>query len=283
MARKGVKFLGKVTLLFDSMLVPHQAPEGAGSEQPTKPQPTPSPTHPSIRDQPPVTVSSSSPDTTQDSRDSLDDTNGSKGTQVKSSYDSPLSGDHTSEKVEGGLNLEELFVLCPNLSNMVLALETSKDAQAAEILKLKDQIKKLKRKWDVVKEGRQSNETGELNKGSGDKGGSTKELVSTAVPKTVSTARPDLSTARPDLSTARPDIDAASQEDIAMKEEKAKEKGVSIKDIEDSLRPARSILTLKPLITIDPKDKGKSVLEEPEPAKKMTRSDFDAAQIARDA
>ncbi|GJT15470.1 hypothetical protein Tco_0874176 [Tanacetum coccineum] len=118
-----------------------------------------------------------------------------------------------------------------------------------------------------------------------------------------------VSTARPEVSTAIPDIDAARQEDIAvelrtpptttsifddeditmaqtlikMKEEKAKEKGVSFKDIEDSLRPERSILTLKPLPTIDPKDKGKSILEEPEPAKKMTRSDFDAAQITRDA
>ncbi|GKB96474.1 hypothetical protein Tco_0982611 [Tanacetum coccineum] len=44
------------------------------------------------------------------------------------------------------LELEELFVLCTNLSNRVLALETSKDSQVAEILKLKDQIKKLKRK-----------------------------------------------------------------------------------------------------------------------------------------
>ncbi|GKA26025.1 hypothetical protein Tco_0712134 [Tanacetum coccineum] len=208
------------------------------------------------------------------------------------------------------------------------------EAQAAEILKLKDQIKKLKRVQypkqgrknakpepnldafddldadgrdymktkDVVKEGRQSNETKELNKGSGEKGGITKELVSTAIPKTISTARPE-------LSTARPDVDAARQEDstvkprtpptttsifddeditmaqtlIKMKEEKAKEKGVSIKDIEDSSRPARSILTLKLFPTINAKDKGKSVLEEPEPAKKMTRSDFDAVQIARDA
>ncbi|GKE36081.1 putative ribonuclease H-like domain-containing protein, partial [Tanacetum coccineum] len=247
----------------------------------------------------------------------------------------------------------------------------SQDKYAAEILKLKDQIKKLKRKckpsishhraWlksvkrlsmkkslgrnesvskqgrknakpeptldafddldadgrDYMEtEGRQSNETEELNKGSGEKGGSTKELVSTARPKTVSTARPKLSTARPDVDTVRPDVDAARpdvdatrQEDIAveprtpptitsifddeditmtqtlikMKEEKAKEKRVSIKDIEDSSRHERSILTLKPLPTINPKDKGKSVLEEPEPAKKMTRSDFDAAQIARDA
>ncbi|GJQ96800.1 hypothetical protein Tco_0007939 [Tanacetum coccineum] len=329
MARKGVKFLGKVTPLFDSMLVAHQAPEGEGSKQPIEPQPTPSPT-PLVHETKPCGLdSSSSHDTTQDSRDSLKDTNRSEGTQVQSSHDSPLSGDHTSEKAEGGLNLEELFVLCTNLSNRVLALETSKDAQAAEILKLKDQIKKLKRKckpsishhraWlKSVKRlslkkrlGRKESISKQRRKmlnlnqlwmplmilmlmGSGKKGGSTEELVSTA---------------RPELSTARPDVDAARQEDsaveprtpptttsifndediimaqtlIKMKEEKAKEKGVSIKDIKDSSRPARSILTLKPLPTIDPKDKGKSVLEEPEPAKKMTRSDFDAAQIARDA
>nr|GEY53545.1 hypothetical protein [Tanacetum cinerariifolium] len=70
---------------------------------------------------------------------------------------------------------------------------------------------------------------------------------------------------------------------IKMKEEKAKEKRMSIKDIEDSSRPARSILTLKPLPTIDPKEKGKGVLEEPKPAKKMIKSDLDAAQITKDA
>ncbi|GJZ42513.1 hypothetical protein Tco_0589399 [Tanacetum coccineum] len=68
---------------------------------------------------------------------------------------------------------------------------------------------------------------------------------------------------------------------IKMKEEKAKEKGVSIKDVDDSSRPARSILTLKPLPTIDPKDKGKGVLKE-SPVKKVKRSDLDAAQIAKD-
>nr|GFA88327.1 hypothetical protein [Tanacetum cinerariifolium] len=86
-----------------------------------------------------------------------------------------------------------------------------------------------------------------------------------------------ISTARPGDSTVRPDIGTTDQivpppttrrifddEDITMaetlikmKEEKAKEKEVSIKDIEDTSRSARSILTLKPLLTIDPKDKGK--------------------------
>ncbi|GJZ01022.1 hypothetical protein Tco_0518983 [Tanacetum coccineum] len=364
MSRKGVKFSGKVTPLFDSMLVPHQAPEGEGSEQPTEPQPTPSPTQPSTGDQPSETSSSSSHDTTQDSRDSLEGTIGSEGDQVQPSHDSPLSGGPTSDRAEGGMTLEELSILCTNLSNRVLALEASKDAQAAEIIKLKTRIKKLKKKshpvishhraWlrsvsrlsmkrklgrkesvskqgrknakpepeptldafddldadgrdymeieDVVKEGRQSNETEEFNKGSGEKEGSIEGPISTTVPKIVSTARPELSTTMPNVDAPRQedsaveprtpptttsifdDVDITmAQTLIKMKEEKAKEKGVSIKDVEDSSRPVRSILTLKPLPIIDPIDKGKSDLEEPKPAKKMTRSDFDAAQIARDA
>ncbi|GKE18628.1 hypothetical protein Tco_1426205 [Tanacetum coccineum] len=51
-----------------------------------------------------------------------------------------------------------------------------------------------------------------------------------------------------------------------MSQNKAKQKGVEIKDAEDSDRPratsTRLVLTLKPLPKIDPKDKGKKVLEE---------------------
>ncbi|GKA95115.1 ribonuclease H-like domain-containing protein, partial [Tanacetum coccineum] len=67
-------------------------------------------------------------------------------------------------------------------------------------------------------------------------------------------------------------IAAARQED-GMKEEKAKEKGVSIKDVDDSSRPARSSLTLKPLVTIDPKDKGKGVLKESPEREERQRHD----------
>ncbi|GKE37399.1 hypothetical protein Tco_1460804 [Tanacetum coccineum] len=51
---------------------------------------------------------------------------------------------------------------------------------------------------------------------------------------------------------------AMAQTLIKMKELKAKEKGVAIIDVEDSsiiVRPVRSITTLQPLPTIDPKDK----------------------------
>ncbi|GJS65756.1 hypothetical protein Tco_0680320 [Tanacetum coccineum] len=147
--------------------------------------------------------------------------------------------------------------------------------------------------------GGQSNETEELNldvdteviakdKGSGEKGGS---IVSTARPK-VDTVRPDIDTARLEvhttnalvntagvtISTADPKVSAVEprtpptttsifdDEDITMaqtlikmKEEKAKEKGVAFKDVEDSSRHVRSITTLKLLPSIESNDKGKGI------------------------
>ncbi|GJU96504.1 hypothetical protein Tco_1321260 [Tanacetum coccineum] len=72
---------------------------------------------------------------------------------------------------------------------------------------------------------------------------------------------------------------------IKMKEEKAKDKGVAIKDVEYSPRPIRSITTLQPLPTIDPKDKGKGVLVEEEPKKpeKVKRRDQGLDEIESDA
>ncbi|GJR22396.1 hypothetical protein Tco_0970923 [Tanacetum coccineum] len=288
-----------VTPLFPNMFAQAVVDEGEGSGQPTKPQPTPSPTQRSTGDQP-------------------QGTGGSQGDHVQIPHDSPLSCGHTSNKVEGGLNLDELLVLCTILSNRVLALETSKDAQAAEILNFKTRIQKLEKKKkklgkqdsvskqgrkntksgpklddstfddldadlahgmdymeteEAVNEGRQSNETEELNldledKGSGEKGGST---VSTARPK-VDTARPDIDIARPEVHTANAPVSTAGvtistadpgvstieprtpptttsifdDEDITMaqtlikmKEEKSKEKGVAFKDVKDSSRPIK--------------------------------------------
>nr|GFB61730.1 hypothetical protein [Tanacetum cinerariifolium] len=74
--------------------------EGEGSGAPTEPQPTPSLTHPSTGHQLTVTESPSSRDTTQDSRDSLEGTNRSKGDQVQSPHDSPLLGGYTSDRAE---------------------------------------------------------------------------------------------------------------------------------------------------------------------------------------
>nr|GFA01238.1 hypothetical protein [Tanacetum cinerariifolium] len=126
-----------------------------------------------------------------------------------------------------------------------------------------------------------------------------KEALNEGRLSTVVIVRPDVSTARPDVSTARQELSTAGPTttpttttifndeemtltDTLIKLKDDKTKGVSFKDSKSINRPARSILTLKPLPKINPKDKGKGVLEEPEFAKKMSKSDFDDAQIVRD-
>ncbi|GKE93221.1 hypothetical protein Tco_1574316 [Tanacetum coccineum] len=130
---------------------------------------------------------------------------------------------------------------------------------------------------DAETQGKNGTNDTEVLKVSGDT-----EEVNTAE-ETVSTARPEFSTAGPEVSAADVPVTPSNSptttsifgdEDLTiaqtlmkLKEEKAKEKGVAFKEMEDSLRPARSITTLQPLSTIDPKDKEKGVLVEEEPVK----------------
>nr|GFB79146.1 hypothetical protein [Tanacetum cinerariifolium] len=118
---------------------------------------------------------------------------------------------------------------------------------------------------EAVNEGRTSSKTEELNvtndveKGSDEKGGSTKDPVSTTMPKEVGIAMPEVSTARILAdSTAHPiPTTVFKDEDIFL---------------DDAL----------PLPTIDPKDKGKRILEEePEPVNVKSKGQ-DEAQMAMD-
>nr|GEU58503.1 hypothetical protein [Tanacetum cinerariifolium] len=182
-------------------------------------------------------------------------------------YDSPLSVGHTPGSNEGSMILKELMDLCTTLLQNVLDLENVKTAQAKEISSLKKKRHSLGRR-KVSKQGRKNLNSQQMfkdiddvldedantemiveDKGNGEKGGSTAE--------TVSTARPDISVARPE------------------------EKRIAFKDADDSARPIRSITTLQPLPTNDPKDKVKGILQEPEPVKKTKKKDQD--QIERDA
>ncbi|GKA49092.1 ribonuclease H-like domain-containing protein [Tanacetum coccineum] len=61
-------------------------------------------------------------------------------------HDSPLSGGYTPGSDEGRPNTNELMVIYINLSNKVLALETSKTAQDLVIKMLKKKVRKLEKK-----------------------------------------------------------------------------------------------------------------------------------------
>ncbi|GJY05782.1 putative ribonuclease H-like domain-containing protein [Tanacetum coccineum] len=282
MSRKGLKFSRRITPLFSNMLASAEVEEGEGSKQPTESQPPPSPTQPSVGDQPHVTESSSGPDNTHSLSMNLEGTGGNEG--------------------------ESLLSLCTNLSNRVLALETTKDAQAAKILKLKTRIKKLEQKCkpthgmdymdtkEAVTEGRQSKETEEQNVTHDtevlEKGGSNEEPVNVAGNIRVSTAVNISTVSRPKVSTATPmtppttknvfeDEDIFLADALVMLSDKAKLKGVEIKEMKDAEKPARPVFTLKPLLKLILKTKAKGVLKEEPKLVKVKSKDQGEAQ--RDA
>nr|GEX11587.1 uncharacterized mitochondrial protein AtMg00810-like [Tanacetum cinerariifolium] len=212
-------------------------------------------------------------------------------------YKSPLSGGHKPGSDEGSMKLKELIDFCTTLLQKIHDLENVKTAQAKEIASVKKRVTKLEQRQSLRILGFHPFRVGTSkrhsfdedvdtkmiveDKGNGEKGGSTAE--------TVSTARPDIRAARPEISTVEPPTTSTLFDDkdvtiadtlVKMKNQKAKEK-IAFKDADDSVRPIRSITTLQPLPIIDPKDKGKGILQKPKPIKKTKKKDQD--QIKRDA
>ncbi|GKB12248.1 hypothetical protein Tco_0846171, partial [Tanacetum coccineum] len=136
MKREGKGFSGRVTPLFQTMMV--QAPEevGEGSAVPTDSHHTT--TQPST----------SRPQKKQSRRKQRKDSGPTEPVTDEAineehvstpSYDPPQSG-------EDRMQLNELMDLCAKLSDRVLALENTNTSQAAEIVTLKERVKKLEKK-----------------------------------------------------------------------------------------------------------------------------------------
>ncbi|GKA18251.1 hypothetical protein Tco_0698088 [Tanacetum coccineum] len=122
--------------------------------------------------------------------------------------------------------------------------------------------------------------------------GTDKQKVSTDKEE-VSTDRPDEGTDKQKVSTDKEEVstDRPDEGTIQNKEKlKEKEKGVELKDVEETERPrptsTRSLLTLKPLPKIDPKDKGKKKIEEEDESdtesEGITEAEKKFKQLARD-
>ncbi|GJX15200.1 hypothetical protein Tco_0206958 [Tanacetum coccineum] len=143
-------------------------------------------------------------------------------------------------------------------------------------------------------------------KESAEKGVSTEDPLSNAQPK-VSTNKPEDSTDKPDEgrsatqtapTTTTPTIfgddETIAQVLIIMSQNKEKlkekEKGVELKDVEETERPkpalTRSLLTIKPLPKIDLKDKGKKMIEEEDESdtdlEDITEAEKKFKQLAKD-
>ncbi|GKC89006.1 hypothetical protein Tco_1149655 [Tanacetum coccineum] len=151
-----------------------------------------------------------------------------------------------------------------------------KDSDFNDLDDLVDEGMAFVQEKDAENQGKIGADETEVVKGSGDT-----EVVNT-VGEGVSTAAPRT----PPTTTVFDDEDvtmAMAQTLIKMKEEKAKEKGVAIKDVEDSSKPIISITAHQPLSTINPEDKGKGILQETEPVEKTKKKVQGDAQIERDA
>ncbi|GJT50308.1 putative ribonuclease H-like domain-containing protein [Tanacetum coccineum] len=140
MKREGKGFSGRVTPLFQTMMVQAHEEIGEGSEIPTDPHHTPIITQPS----------SSQPQRKQKSRKSK-----KKNTEVPQPSGStdnvpdenvPTTSNDPLLSGEDRLKLTELIDLCTNLQKKVLDLEKAKTAQDSEIASLNKKVKKLKRR-----------------------------------------------------------------------------------------------------------------------------------------
>ncbi|GKA70930.1 hypothetical protein Tco_0777069, partial [Tanacetum coccineum] len=281
-------FDGNVTPLFESMLVQPTEDEGDASERQCEPQPTPFPPHPK---------GSGGNHGGQSSNDRSLSGN-EDGLTLQSAHikklkkkAKPVITHHKAwmksvsmkQRLAGKKSLKTKWIQKESVSK-----QGRKPAKAEPTVHKDLAFDDLD---DIVDDAMDYKESTQ-------KGVSTKVEVSTVKPDEgtdklkVSTDKPEVSTAKPkevevstdklDEGTAEP-IDGTSDEStapatvfrddetiaeflVSLSQNKAKQKGVEIKDAKDSDRPratsTRSVLTLKPLPKISPKDKGKKVLEE---------------------
>nr|GFA74818.1 hypothetical protein [Tanacetum cinerariifolium]GFA74850.1 hypothetical protein [Tanacetum cinerariifolium] len=173
---------------------------------------------------------------------------------------------YTPVSDEGRLKLEELMAMCTKLSKQVLDLEKEKDAQAVE--SSDDDLDED----DASKQGRNSDKTKPMFKDSdfdgldddveNVKGETVYAITKVSVVSTlVNTVGVSISTAEPrtpliTAATAFVDEDLTiAQTLVKIRSEKAKEKEVAFRDVEEAHRLIRSTTTLQSLPSIDPKEK----------------------------
>ncbi|GJS87143.1 copia protein [Tanacetum coccineum] len=253
MVKKGKHFSGKVTPLFAFMLVQSTEDEGATSERPSEPQPTPSPPHPSEANVEPPSDPSPRPSPTPHIPNSIPEV---FCIQIKWGF-------------RGGISI---------LENCWENKEVTD--QSKEIKTLKAQIKKLKKQAKpVISHHRAWMKSLSLKQRLGRKSAKAEpsvrkdllfdELDDNEIDNMDTKDAQDVGRSRDVVNEENENADAeVSTKDVLEFQEKRR-KGVDtveFKDVEETERPrttsTRSLLTLKPLPKIDPKDKGKKKIEE---------------------
>ncbi|GKA29997.1 hypothetical protein Tco_0716242 [Tanacetum coccineum] len=137
MKRAGKDFSGRITPLFDTMMVQPVEEMGEDSGHPTDSTPIPIIDQPSSSSQPKKDKSSKKAQ--RQEAEVPQDEAGHEESVPTPSNDPQPSG-------EDSMQLTELMVLCTKLQTQVLDLQKAKDAQAKEIAALKKRIQRLERR-----------------------------------------------------------------------------------------------------------------------------------------
>ncbi|GKE69860.1 hypothetical protein Tco_1527932 [Tanacetum coccineum] len=134
MRREGKDFSGRITPLFETMMVQPTQDKGVDSGIPTDSNQIPITTQP---------LSSRSQKKQSRRKQRKDTTVTQEETQQNDSVPTPSNDPPLSS--EDSMQLSKLMILCTNLQKQVLDLEKAKDAQANEIAELKKRVHKLER------------------------------------------------------------------------------------------------------------------------------------------
>ncbi|GJU17944.1 ribonuclease H-like domain-containing protein [Tanacetum coccineum] len=279
MVKKGKHFSGKVTPLFSNMLVQPTEDEGEQSERPFEPQFTPSHSHPNEVHVEPQSDPSPRPSPTTHIPDSIpEDSGGNHGDQAKQIKQLKAQIKKLKKKVKPVIAHHKAWGRKPAKAEPSVHKDPLFDELADDTLDYMDteNAQDMGRSRFVVHE---EKEREEKEVSTDDALGTDKEKDSTGKEKD-SIDRPDEGTegrsATPTTPIPTPttfgDDETIAQVLLNMSQAKAvsreKEKGVELKDVENIERPrltsTRSLLTLKSLPKIDPKDKGKKKIEEDE-------------------
>ncbi|GJY58496.1 hypothetical protein Tco_0458388 [Tanacetum coccineum] len=276
------------------MLAQPTEDEGAVSERPSETQPTPSPTHPSEDQSEPQPDPFLRPSSSNPIPDSIPEgSGGNHGAQAANIKDLKAQIKQLKKKARPVINHHKAWIKSLSMKKRLARKKKieSVSKQGRKSFKSVPVHKDLA--FDDLDDAMDYMETEDAHdegtvKDCEETRVSTKDQVSADKPKVstdklkVSTEKPNEGTAEPNEVTAEPkdrnsdesaapttifrDDETIAQYLVTMNQNKTKQKGVEIKEIKDTDRPRtiteRSILTLKLLPKIDPKDKGKKVLKE---------------------
>ncbi|GJW07472.1 retrovirus-related pol polyprotein from transposon TNT 1-94 [Tanacetum coccineum] len=257
MVKKGKHFLGKVTPLFASMLVQPTEDEGAPSERPSKSNRS----EPSPRPLPSTIIPDSIPESSGGNLGVSDQAKRKYKhlkAQIKKLKKQAKPGRKLA-KGEPSVHRDPLFDEIPE--DTLDHMETEDAQLCTDKEKVSTDKEKISTDRPIVSTDGSKVSTDRQIKGTNEQIKSTEDHTEEGS-ATQATQTPTSTIFGDDETIAKVLLNMSQAKAVS----REKEKGVELKDIEETDRPrptsTRSLLTLKPLPKIDPKDKGKKKIEE---------------------